>query len=78
MTDIRNYSKFAIKYKSGDIALWVDGQEAKTHTNTFTLIGLNRLSFDAGNGSDDFEGKVKSVAVFKEALTDSELTCLTS
>jgi len=78
LTDITNYSKIAIKYKSGDIALWVDGVEAKTHTNTFTLIGLDRLNFDAGNGSDDFYGKVKSVAVFKEALTDAELTCLTS
>jgi len=78
LTDITNYSKIAIKYKSGDIALWVDGQEAKTHTNTFTLIGLDRLNFDAGNGSDDFYGKVKSVAVFKEALTDAELQCLTS
>ena len=78
LTDITNYSKFAIKYKSGDIALWIDGVEAKTNTNTFTLIGLNRLNFDAGNGSDDFYGKVKCVAVFKEALTDSELQCLTS
>jgi len=80
LTDITNYSKIAIKYKSGDIALWVDGQEAKTHTNTFTLIGLNRLNFDAGNlnGSDKFFGKVKSVAVFKEALTDEELTALTT
>ena len=78
LTDITNYSKIAIKYKSGDIALWVDGQEAKTHTNTFTLIGLDRLNFDAGNGSDDFYGKVKCVAVFKEALTDAELTALTT
>jgi hypothetical protein len=78
LTDITNYSKIAIKYKSGDIALWVDGVEAKTHTNTFTLIGLDRLNFDAGNGSDDFYGKVKSVAVFKEALTDEELTALTT
>ena len=78
LTDITNYSKFALKYKSGDIALWIDGVEAKTNANTFTLIGLDRLNFDAGNGSDDFYGKVKSVAVFKEALTDSELTCLTS
>ncbi len=78
LTDITNFSKFALKYKSGDIALWIDGVEAKTNTNTFTLIGLNRLSFDAGNGSDNFYGKVKSVAVFKEALTDEQLTCLTS
>jgi hypothetical protein len=78
LTDITNFSKFALKYKSGDIALWIDGVEAKTDTNTFTLIGLDRLNFDAGNGSDDFYGKVKSVAVFKEALTDAQLAALTS
>ena len=38
----------------------------------------DRLNFDAGNGSDDFYGKVKCVAVFKEALTDAELTALTT
>jgi hypothetical protein len=78
LTDITNYSKIAIKYKSGDIALWVDGQEAKTHTNTFTLIGLDRLNFDAGNGSDDFYGKVRNVQVFTEALTDEQLQKLTT
>jgi len=78
LTDITNYSKIAIKYKSGDIALWVDGQEAKTHTNTFTLIGLDRLNFDAGNGSDDFYGKTKNLKVFKRAMSDEELQQLTT
>jgi hypothetical protein len=77
LTDITNYSKFALKYKSGDIALWIDGQEAKTHTQTFTLIGLNTLSFNAGQGSDAFYGKTKGVYVFNEALTDDELQQLT-
>jgi len=39
---------------------------------------LSELAFDRGDGSDEFEGKVKCVAVFKEALTDAELTCLTT
>jgi hypothetical protein len=78
LTDITNYSKFALKYKSGDIALWVDGVEIFTDTATFTISGLDRLSFDGGNGSDDFYGNVRSVAVFKEALTDEELAKITS
>ena len=78
LTDITNFSKFAIKYKSGDIALWIDGVEAKTNTNTFTLIGLDRLNFDAANGSDDFYGKTKGIYVFNEALTDDELQQLTT
>jgi tRNA C32,U32 (ribose-2'-O)-methylase TrmJ len=41
--------------------------------NTF-----DRVNFDLGQGSFDFYGKVKTVAVFKEALSDTELACLTS
>ena len=78
LTDITNFSKFALKYKSGDIALWIDGVEAKTHTDTFTLIGLDRLSFDAGNGSDDFYGKCKDLRYYDTALTDAELKKLTT
>jgi len=78
LTDITNYSKFALKYKSGDIALWIDGVEAKTNTNAFTLIGLNTLSFNAGQGSDAFYGKTKGIYVFNEALTDDELQQLTT
>jgi len=78
LTDITNYSKFALKYKSGDIALWVDGVEVFTDLTTFTITGLDRLTFDGGGGADDFYGKVKSVAVYKEALTDAQLTALTT
>jgi hypothetical protein len=40
--------------------------------------GLNQLAFVQGAASQNFFGKVKCVAVFKEALTDEELQCLTS
>jgi hypothetical protein len=40
--------------------------------------GLNTLNFDRGDGGQDYIGKVKCIAVFKEALTDAELTQLTS
>jgi hypothetical protein len=78
LTDITNYSKFALKYKSGDIALWVDGVEIFTDTATFTISGLDRLSFDGGNGSDDFYGKCKDLRYYDTALTDAELTKLTT
>ena len=78
LTDITDFVKVALKYKSGDYALWVDGIEVQTETNAFTPSGLNSLQFDNGSGGDDFYGKVKSVAVFKEALTDEQLEQLTS
>ncbi len=78
LTDITNYSKFALKYKSGDTALWVDGVEIFTDTATFTISGLDILSFDGGNGSDDFYGKTKNLKVFKRAMSDEELQQLTT
>ena len=73
-----NYHKVAIKYKANDFALWINGVERFTDTIGSTPIGLNDLSFNVGNGSLSFFGKVKSVAVFKEALTDEELAKITS
>jgi len=74
--DVLNFNKIALKYKSGEIALWINGSEVITSTNTLDISGLNYLSFD--HGSNNFCGKVKAVAVFKEALTDAQLQCLTT
>lgn len=78
IVDITEYHKIAFKYKTGDCALWIDGQEVATGTSAFTLSTLTNLSFDKGNGGDDFYGKVKEVKAFRRALTDSELTELTN
>ena len=78
LTDITNFAKVAFKYKSGDYALWVNGVEVNTKTNTFTPTGLSELAFDSGSGGSQFYGKVRNVQVFTEALTDAELQELTS
>lgn len=75
--DVTTFSKFAIKYKQNDFALWMNGQEIAIDTSGNTPIGLSELAFDDG-GSNNFYGNVKCVAVFKEALTDAELQQLTS
>ena len=77
MIDITNYSKIAFRYKNGDISLFVDGQEVFSSTTTFSSLSLDRLNLDGGTGADDFYANVKSVMVFKEALTDLELEKLT-
>ena len=43
-----------------------------------TPIGLNQLSFLRYDGLSVFYGKCKALAVFNEALSDSELTQLTT
>jgi len=80
LTDAKQFNKLAIKYKSGDYAFFLNGVKigGSTETNIFTANTLNDLSFDVGGGTQKFRGKVKCVAVYKEALTDAELTCLTT
>ena len=79
VTDQTAFNKVAFKYKSGDVALWINGTEAVTSTSTFSFTSdLNELAFDQGNGAVHLEGFIKQVVVFKEILTDAELTALTS
>lgn len=75
---VTNFFKIAIKYKTDDFALFVNGAKVGTDTSATMPTGLNTLNFDRGDGGQDYIGKVKCIAVFKEALTDAELTQLTS
>ena len=77
--DITEFHKVAFKYKANDFSVFVDGREVHTDTSgsVFSANTLNSLQFDSGAGSEDFYGNAKTVAVFKEALTDLELEKLT-
>ena len=75
-TSISN--KIAVKYKSGDSALWLNGVEVSTDLGLISLVGLNEFSFDYGNTTLPFQGNCKDLRVFKTALTDAELETLTS
>ena len=76
-----NFNKLAVSYKENDIKFYLNGVKVHTDTSasTFPANTLNVLNFAASNGtSSPFFGKTKCAAVFKEALTDAELTCLTT
>ena len=75
-----DFAKVAFKYKVNDFALWVNGTEIATDTSgiTFSADTLNRLAFDDGNGNSNFYGKVKQLQVYNTALTDAQLTSLTT
>jgi hypothetical protein len=76
--DITQFNKIAIKYKVNDFNLFINGVKLSSDTSGSIPTGLDTLNFDSGNGGFNFYGKTKCVAVFKEALTDDELECLTS
>ena len=77
---ITNVNKIALKYKANDCGLWINGFEVATDTSfaSFSSGTLSKLSFNRGDVIQNFYGNTKSVAVFKEALTDLELECLSS
>ncbi len=75
------YNKIAIKYSSSGVKLFVNGSlEGSNSDNvSWTSNTLTTLDFSLWNQSTaPFEGKVKALAVFNTALTDAELTELTS
>ena len=76
--DLTIFNKVAVKWKSGDMAVWVNGVEVLTGTSTNLPNGMNKLSFDFGDGGFDFYGKVKQLQVYNTALTDTQLAALTS
>jgi hypothetical protein len=76
--DVLDYNKIAVVYKDNDFRLFVNGTQVATDTSGSAPTGLKELAFDLGDGSNDFYGNTKELAVFKEALTDAELESLTS
>jgi hypothetical protein len=77
LTNALEFIKVAFSYKTDDYKMYVNGVEVATDTSGTMPSGLNNLSFDWG-GSNPFYGKCKALAVFNEALSDSELTQLTT
>jgi hypothetical protein len=76
--DFTNFIKVAVKWKVNDFAVWIDGVEVATDTSGNAPVGLNKLSFDFGDGGFDFYGEVKQLQVYKTALSDDTLALLTS
>ena len=74
-----DYNKIAVKYKTNELKLFLNGSLVGTDTSVTMPIGLNELTFERGD-SDVYHlnGKVKNLQVFTEALSDAELISLTT
>tara|TARA_R110001599_G_scaffold2392_1_gene12873 strand:- start:143 stop:1279 length:1137 start_codon:yes stop_codon:yes gene_type:complete len=74
-----DYNKIAFSWEENNLKLYVNGIEL-VNDLTATLLPnkFNRLKFSASNGSLPFNGKVKQLQVYTTALTDIQLTALTS
>jgi hypothetical protein len=78
VTSELDFHKVAVKYNLNDFSLWIDSVEVGTDTVGVVPIGLSDLSFSDGSVSNNFKGKTKSVQVYTTALSDAELTTLTT
>jgi len=80
VTDRTQFSKIAFRYKQDDFALFVNGVKVGTDTSGSVLSADTFTSLNLGTSTTAnlFEGKVKTVAVYKEFLTDAQLISLTS
>jgi len=77
LTDATQFNKIAFSYKTDDYKMYVNGVEVASDTSGTMPSGLNKLSFNWG-GFNPFFGNTKALAVWKEALTDTELELLTA
>ena len=80
LTNITDYNKIAFSYKQDDFKIYINGLKVDEDTSGIVPSAntFNKLSFDRGYGGENFFGKTKAVAVWKEALSDTELAELTT
>jgi hypothetical protein len=77
---LTNNNKIAIKYKTNDFSLWINGVQVGTDTSgsTYSINTLNAIRFDRGDGGIPFYGNVRQMVLFPTALTNAQLAELTT
>jgi hypothetical protein len=73
-----NTNKIALVWDASNVRVWINGSQSLTQSINNTPTGIKTLSFTSPTGGSPFYGKCKALAVFNEALSDSELTQLTT
>jgi len=79
-TTTTDYNKIAIKWELNSFRFYVNGTQIASSSSGAVMSAntLNTIDFDNYTGSFKFNGKCKALAVFNEALSDTELQNLTS
>ena len=78
VSDVKAFHKVAISWKSNEFKFFVNGVSKGLNTSGAVPTGLNTLDFHQPSNGNPFYGNVKQVAVFNEALSNSELATLTT
>jgi hypothetical protein len=73
-----SYNKMAIKYTTTNVTVYLNGVKKHTETIDFTpATNVIKSLYGGYSAGSKFEGAVKALAVFNEALEDDELELLT-
>lgn len=72
------FNKFAFTWQLNKFELWCNGIKVISDTSGNVTTGFNQINFRRSNGTIPFFSKVKSVALWKTALTDTQLSQLTT
>lgn len=77
---VTSMNKIAIIYKTNRFELWINGIKASQDLigGTFSGSTLSILQTSLPNGTMRFFGSINSIVLFKTALTDTQLTQLTT
>jgi hypothetical protein len=78
-TVISGSNKIAVRYKSGDTKVYLNGLSAISITNTFTISSMPNLYIGTNEfGASGEKVNIQEALVFKTALTDAQLAELTA
>ena len=72
------FSKVALKYRSGSVDLFINGVKTNLSTSVTTFVNFSALSLDNTDTTNPFIGLLKSLQLYKTALTDTECINLTT
>lgn len=80
LSNVTDSVKVAVKWSEDDFALWVNGVKVDSDTNGSvpSVNTFNTFQFDDGAGSNPFNGNCKDLRIYKNSLTDAQLTTLTT
>jgi len=73
-----NNNKIALVWNATSLRIWINGTESGSVSTNDLPIAMDTLNFTQPTGGNTFFGKTKCLAVWKEALSDAELTSLTT
>ena len=75
--EVLNFNKYALRYNSNSMDLFVNGEKTQTTVPARTYIDLDCIVSNDGEGVGYFEGRIRDLRIYKGSMTDNELEDLT-